>query len=127
MNAERSKDKRAFQACAGCVLMLVLLLIAPVIALKVWDWNTNRQVQRAESRARTAVNIAELLTMFGKPSYVYREHAPELGRDLVSDAGEIPEGQALYVFVITGMPPNFLVALVDDVSGKVLKIGLDNS
>jgi hypothetical protein len=127
MTSETSKDRRTFQGCFGCVIMVIVLLMIPVTAFVAWDWSTERKVRAAESRARTAGSVSDLLTMFGKPYYVYRDYAPELGRDLVAEDGKIPEGQAVYVFLITGMPPNFVVALVDDISGKVLKIGLDKS
>ena len=127
MQAERAeKNRRTFPKVYGCLLALVVIVTLPVIAYFAFELRTQWIVNQAWEQAQSAHTVSDLLQKFGKPYYTFTKTAPHLGSKLVENH-EVPEGQTLYVFTITEMPPNFIVALIEERSGKILKIGLDHS
>ncbi len=127
MQAEcAEKNRRTLPKVYGCLLALLAVVTLPVVASFVFEFRTQWKVSVAWEQAQSANTMNDLLQKFGKPYYAFTKTAPHLGSKLVDDH-EIPEGQTIYVFTITQMPPKFIVALIEDRSGKLLKIGLDHS
>lgn len=120
------KNRRTLPKVYGCLLALLVVVPLPVIAHFAFEFRTQWKVNLAWEQAQSAHTMSDLLQKLGKPYYTFTKTAPHLGSKLVEDH-EVPEGQTIYVFIITQMPPKFIVALIEDRSGKILKIGLDHS